>query len=117
MLSKFFHRPLMLDVFARNLKLPVQALQHLDKEHDPRRLADATQAALGYLDTNPHFLTYRFGYDEGAAMQTGLKQLHAIGLWAETHGYQLTVSPIRRYRKRGSDEEIVEDKPGGIPSL
>ena len=107
----------MLDVFARNLKLPVQALQHLDKEHDPRRLADATQAALGYLDTNPHFLTYRFGYDEGAAMQTGLKQLHAIGLWAETHGYQLTVSPIRRYRKRGSDEEIVEDKPGGIPSL
>ncbi len=117
MLSKFFHRPLMLDVFARNLKLPVQALQRLDKEHDPKRLADAVQAALGYLDTNPHFLTYRFGYDEGAAMQNGLKQLHAIGRWAEGQGYQLAVRPIRRYRRRGSEEEIVEDKPGNIPSL
>ncbi|MBZ0287675.1 MAG: 1-acyl-sn-glycerol-3-phosphate acyltransferase [Anaerolineae bacterium] len=117
MLSKFFHRPLMLDVFSRNLKLPVQPLQHLDTEHDGKRLADATQAALGYLDTNPHFLTYRFGYDEGAAMQVGLKQLHDIGRWAEQNGYKLSLTPIRRYRRRGSDEEIVEDRPGGIPAL
>jgi len=117
MLAKFFHRPLMLDVFARNLKLPVQALQHLGTEHNPKGLADAAQAALGYLDTNPHFLTYRFGYDEGAAMQAGLIQLRDIGRWAEQHGYQLTVQPIRRYRKRGSEAEIVEDQPGNIPSL
>jgi hypothetical protein len=104
-------------VFARNLKLPVQPLQHLDTEHDAKRLADATQAALGYLDTNPHFLTYRFGYDEGAAMQTGLKQLQDIGRWAEKNGYKLSLTPIRRYRRRGSDDEIVEDRPGGVPAL
>ncbi|MEO8611609.1 MAG: lysophospholipid acyltransferase family protein [Chloroflexota bacterium] len=117
MLAKFFHRPLMLDVFARNLKLPVQALQHLDTEHDGKHIADATQAALGYLDTNPHFLTYRFGYDEGAAMQGGLKQLQAVGLWAAQNGYKLSLTPIRRYRRRGSEDEIVEDRPGGVPVL
>jgi len=117
MLSKFFYRPLMLDVFSRNLKLPVEALQHLDTQHDPKQIADALQVALGYLDTNPHFLTYRFGYDEGAAMQNGLQQLRAIARWAQEKGYTLSITPIRRYRRRGSEEEIVENKPGDIPAL
>jgi 1-acyl-sn-glycerol-3-phosphate acyltransferase len=117
MLSKFFYRPLMLDVFSRNLKLPVSPLQHLDTERDPKRIADASEAILGYLETNPHFLTYRFGYDEGAAMKTGVEQLKAIGRWAAQQGYRLTLTPIRRYRRRGNDQEIVEDKPGNIPAL
>jgi 1-acyl-sn-glycerol-3-phosphate acyltransferase len=117
MLSKFFHRPLLLDVFSRNLKLPVQPLQNLAAEDDPKRLADATQAALNYMETNPHFLSYRFGYDEGSAMQTGLKELYAIARWAEGQQYRLTITPIRRYRRRGSDDEIVEDRPGKIPAL
>jgi len=117
MLSKFFHRPLMLDVFFRNLKLPVGALQRLDTEHNPKQIADAAEAILGYLETNPHFLTYRFGYDEGSAMKHGIEQLHVIGRWAEKQGYQLFITPIRRYRRRGSDEEIVEDKPGNLPAL
>ena len=117
MVSKFFHRPLLLDVFARNLRLPVQALQHLDTEHDPRRLADATQVVLNYLETNPHFLSYRFGYDEGSDMKTGLQQLHMLAEWAQKQGDQLTITPIRRYRRRGHDEEIVENNPGNLPAL
>jgi 1-acyl-sn-glycerol-3-phosphate acyltransferase len=117
MLAKFFHRPLLLDVFSRNLKLPVQALQHLDTEHNPKQLADAIQQALNYLETNPHFLSYRFGYDEGSGMRNGLKELHDIARWAETKGYQVHVTPIRRYRRRGSEDEIVENKPGDIPAL
>lgn len=118
MLSKFFHRPLLLDVFTRNLKLPVQALQNLPTEHDPKQLADALDVALDYLtNTNQHFLTYRFGYDQGAAMQEGLKQLRDTARWAQENGHQLSVVPIRRYRKRGSDEEFVEHYPGEIPAL
>jgi 1-acyl-sn-glycerol-3-phosphate acyltransferase len=117
MLSKFFHRPLLLDVMSRNLELPVQALQRLDAENDPQRLADAAQVALGYLDQNPHFLSYRFGYEQGSGMKTGLLELRDIGRWAQERGYRLMVTPIRRYRRRGSDEEIVEGKPGSLPPL
>jgi hypothetical protein len=118
MLSKFFHRPLLLDVLGRNLRLPVGALQNLDTERDPKRLADAAQIALDYLERdNPQFLSYRFGYDQGAAMKAGLLRLRDIARWAEAQGLQLQIVPIRRYRKRGSDEEIVEDRPGGLPAL
>jgi hypothetical protein len=117
MLAKFFHRPLLLDVFARNLKLPVQALQTLDTEHDPVKLADASDAALSYLKDNPYFLTYRFGYDEGGAMEAGLRQLSAIGRWAGKQRMRLIVKPIRRFRQRGKEEEYVEEKPGSIPLL
>jgi 1-acyl-sn-glycerol-3-phosphate acyltransferase len=118
MLAKFFHRPLLLDVLARNLKRPVQPLQHLRTEHDPKHLADATQVYLDYLDNeNPQFLSYRFGYDEAGGMKEGLIQLCAVGRWAEQHGYQLYITPIRRYRRIGSTEEIVEERPGGVPEL
>ncbi len=117
MLAKFFHRPLLLDVFARNLKLPVQALQALDTEHDPVKLADASDVALGYLKDNPYFLTYRFGYDEGGAMEQGLRQLSAIGRWAGQQRLRLVVKPIRRFRQRGHEGEFVEEKPGSIPLL
>jgi 1-acyl-sn-glycerol-3-phosphate acyltransferase len=117
MLAKFFHRPLMLDVFARNLKLPVQPLQHLHDEHDPHKLADAADFVLGYLAEHPHFLTYRFGTDDGLAMEAGLRQLRDIGRWAELQACSLLVTPIRRYRVRGSDKEIVETYPGSLPAL
>lgn len=117
MLAKFFHRPLMLDVFVRNLKLPVQVLQALDTEHDPLKLADAADTILSYLKTNPHFLTYRFGYDEGGGMEDGLRQLRDIGYWAGQEGLQMMITPIRRFRQRGQEGEFVEDKPGSIPLL
>lgn len=117
MLAKFFHRPLLLDVFSRNLKLPVQPLQQLYLHPQPAEIVSAVQAALDYMETNPHFLSYRFGYDEGGAMQNGLRQLQAIARWADEKGYSLHVTPVRRYRKRGSEDEIVEDHPGGVPAL
>ena len=118
MLAKFFHRPLMLDVFARNLKLPVQALQALDAETDPNRLANAAEVIVTYLQqVNPHFLTYRFGYDEGGAMQDGIRQLRDLGRWAASQNYRIQIKPIRRYRLRGKDTEFVEDKPGAIPAI
>lgn len=118
MLAKFFHRPLMLDVFARNLKLPVGPLQRLDTESDPAAMVIGLDAALGYLENgNPGFLSYRFGLEEGAAMQTGLRELRALAQWAAGQGLNLHITPIRRYRENGSEHELVQDKPGGVPAL
>lgn len=118
MLAKFFHRPLLLDVLSRNLKLPVQALQRIDTETDPQQIAAATEIALHYLETdNPHFLTYRFGYDEGGAMQEGLRGLRAIAHWARQQKLQLRIQAIRRFKQRGHEGELVEDRPGALPAI
>lgn len=117
MLAKYFHRPLMLDVLARNLNLPIQPLQRLHREHDPAKLAPALKAAVSYYDAHPNFLPYRFPYVEASGMHNGLRQLHRIAEWSIEHNYQVEVIPIRRYQQRGSDQEIVEYSPGSIPAL
>jgi hypothetical protein len=94
---------------ARNLQLPVKSLQGLDHAYDPGAIASAAGAVVDYLtDGNPHFLTYRFGSDEGAAMKAGMAQLRDLAQWTAQSGYSLAVQPIRCYRRQGSDEEIVE---------
>jgi 1-acyl-sn-glycerol-3-phosphate acyltransferase len=117
MLAKFFHRPLMLDVFVRNLELPVQPLQQLETVRDPRALAEAAHVILGYLEQNPHFLSYRFGYEEAAGMHDGLTRLRDLGRWLAGRGAALHIIPVRRYKRRDSDVEIVEEQVGGIPAL
>jgi hypothetical protein len=109
-LSKFFHRPVLLDVLARNLGRPVQALQTLDS--DPAQIAAASQEFINYLvNENPQFLNYRFGYDTGAEMQAGLVELRDLAQWARQRNYTLTLKPLRWYRMAGSTTEVMEDKP------
>lgn len=111
-LGKFFHRPVILDVMARNMNLPVKPLQQLDQEHDAHRIADALDVALGFLDDNPYFLSYRFGYDEARDMYAGVVELRDIAREAERHSQQITLRPVRRYRKEGDEAEVMEIVPG-----
>ncbi len=121
-LSKFFHRPVLLDIFSRNLRLPVQALQDLVHDHGaphrPDRVVVALDAMLRYLEEeNPYLFTYRFGYDWGVAMQASLVQLRALAAWAVERGYTLEVIPIRRYYSLSRDQEVVETQPGALPKM
>jgi 1-acyl-sn-glycerol-3-phosphate acyltransferase len=109
-LSKFFHRPVLLDVLARNLARPVQPLQRLDT--DPAQLAAAAQEVIRYLtDENPQFLNYRFGYEVGGAMLVGITELRDLAHWAARHGCTLILKPLRWSRLAGSAEEVFEEKP------
>lgn len=109
MLAKFFYRPVLLDAMRRNLKLGVGALEQIDTERNAAVLGSAAQAALDYLEKdNPFFLTYRFGYEEGGAMQAGLAELRALAAWAESSNCSLHVQPSRRYYLQGHPDEILE---------
>lgn len=116
-LAKFFHRPMLLNTMAHNLRLRVRALQRLDTEHDPRNIAGAVQIVLDYLQNRPHFLTYRFGQEEGNRMQDGLAGLLAVARWAAESGYALYLQPVRRYRKVDCAEEVVEDRVNSAHSM
>jgi hypothetical protein len=45
-------------------------------------------------------------------MEAGLRELHALTQWAAARDYRVILRPIRRYRRPGVDEEVVEDRPG-----
>ncbi len=111
-LGKFFHRPVILDVMSRNMNLPVKPLQQLGQEHDAHRLADALDIAIKFLDDNPHFLSYRFGYQQASDMYSGVIELRDIVREAERNQQQITLMPVRRYRKPDATEEIMEIIPG-----
>jgi 1-acyl-sn-glycerol-3-phosphate acyltransferase len=111
-LCKFLYRPALLNILHKDVYLPVEALQHLRQEHDPARIAAAAQCVLDYLGENPHFLTYRYGQDEGRAMGAGLQELHDLAAWAARSRALLHLTAIRRYHLPGREGEIVEDDPG-----
>lgn len=111
-LGKFFHRPVILDVMARNMSLPVQPLQQLGVEHNAARLAEAVEVALKFLDDNPHFLSYRFGYKEAADMYAGVAELRDLARQAAAQRQAISLQPIRHYRRDGDTQEITETLPG-----
>jgi len=113
-LSKFFFRPVMLDVFRRNLRMPVRALGEFRRFHTPEAIAAASDTILRYLATNPYFFEYRFGPDDGRAMTRGLEQLRAVCLWLALHepNSRVQLKPIRRYVL-----EVEEDEPAPVPEI
>jgi len=112
-LCKMIYRPAIVRVYAKDLNMPVQALQHPGTVREPQQVVQAVEPILAYLDQrNPAFLTYRFGANEGVAMEAGLRELLHVARYAAEAGYTMTMTAIRRYQLEASDTEIVESDPG-----
>lgn len=113
-LGRFFHIPVILDVMARNMHLPVQPLQHLDT--DPAKIAGASEAALTFFDSHPQFLGYRFGYQIAQEIHAGVVELRDLARSASEDGQRLTLRPVRTYRNE-QGEEIVETTPAAMHEM
>jgi hypothetical protein len=111
-LCKFFYRPALLNIFYEDVHLPVEALKELGGVRAAGEITAALGAILGYLDENPYFFTYRFGREEGGAMEVGIRELHALMAWAGEVGASVQVRATRRYYLPGEADEIVETDPG-----
>jgi 1-acyl-sn-glycerol-3-phosphate acyltransferase len=107
------HRPGLLKIFRQNLALPVEALEMVDRAHDPQALAVGAASILDYLhEGNPYLLTYRLGPKAAEATETGLRELVALARWAEAQGDTLHLKPIRRYYSPAEGREIVQVEQG-----
>lgn len=116
--ARMFHQPVILNVFRKNLRMPVETLRAVNQAHAAGALHRDIDTVLGYLNhDNPYFLTYRFGNQIGGAMKDGLEELHKITYWAQREGHQLRITPIHRYTLEGAAEEIIEKDPGKAHSL
>jgi 1-acyl-sn-glycerol-3-phosphate acyltransferase len=117
-LCKFIYRPVLLDAMARNLKRDVAALQNYAEVHDSAALMAAVDTALEYLtNDNPQFLNYRFGYDVGAQMTEGLRELRALLAWAGQKQAKIALTFARYYRKEADGPELTQTHPGAAHEI
>ena len=72
--SRMLEHPVIMDVFSRNLKLPVKVLSIRDKKVELNEVESGVNAIIKYLVSNPGFLTYRFGIESGLKMVNGLQE-------------------------------------------
>lgn len=113
--ARFLYNPTMTDVLARNLQLPIQPIEQVQHQSDLAPLIAAWDAILAYLKVNPGFFTYRFGVEEGLAVEQALKELRLLALWVAEMGLSLTLKPIHRYRNAKTGAVVIE-KGGCFPA-
>ena len=110
--SKFTHRRTLVANFVENFGLPVDALLRLADAPPAAQVLAAAQAILDHLEKdNPYYFTYRYGQAEGAAMQAGLREVHALAGWAQQHGLTLRITPIRRFVIIATGQQVELDRP------
>jgi len=77
-LSNLLQHPIIMDVFLRNLRLPVNPLLIRNKNLSIADVTFAVQTIVHYLDDKPGFLSYRFGFDQSAKMKNGMQALFML---------------------------------------
>lgn len=73
--SKLIEHPVIMDVFKRNLKLPVKPLLTRNDAHSIEEYETSLVSIQNYLATNPGFLSYRFGIDQALQMKSGISNI------------------------------------------
>ncbi|PKO11087.1 MAG: hypothetical protein CVU40_02655 [Chloroflexi bacterium HGW-Chloroflexi-2] len=70
--SLVIEHPVIMDVFKRNLKLPVGSLILRNQPTSVHKIEIGLHAIQNYIHTNPGFLSYRFGIDRSLKMNAGI---------------------------------------------
>jgi hypothetical protein len=71
-LSILSEHPVIMDVLKRNLKLPVQSLMLRNRPILGEHLVIGFKSIQAYFESNPGFLSYRFGIDQSMKMKAGI---------------------------------------------
>jgi 1-acyl-sn-glycerol-3-phosphate acyltransferase len=108
-LAKVLHRPGILKIFKKNLKMPVESLQSISENHNPENLITPLKQIMEYLKSdNPYLFSYRFGPKQGEEMENGLKELLNLSEWANKNSYSLDITPIRFYYDIEKEEKVKQ---------
>jgi 1-acyl-sn-glycerol-3-phosphate acyltransferase len=89
-ISRFAHRPNLIDSIRDYIFLPVQVLKELDRKPPAEEIYRAAQAMLDYVEKeNPQYFNYRYGYQDGIAFHRSFRQLRDLMQWAMTHRFRV----------------------------
>ncbi len=89
-ISRFAHRPNLIDSIRDYIFIPVQVLKELDRKPPAKEIYMAAHSMLEYVEKeNPQYFNYRYGYKDGGAFQHSFRQLRDLMRWAMEKGYQV----------------------------
>lgn len=116
-LATFFHRPMILYIFSRNLEVPTLSLEKLDSRPSAKDIADAAQSIIDILDGEyPYLLSYRVGPKTAEKIKISLTELQALAQWAADGNLELEIDPIRYYFDLSLGQEIKQIKQAFVES-
>lgn len=95
-ISRFAHRPNLIDSIRDYIFIPVQVLKELHRKPSAQEIYQAAHSMLEYVEQeNPQYFNYRYGYKDGEAFHNSFRQLRALTQWAMEN--QLRVEAEVRY--------------------
>jgi 1-acyl-sn-glycerol-3-phosphate acyltransferase len=107
-LSRFAHRPNLIDSIRDYIFLPVQPLKELNKTPPAREIYMAADSMLRYVEReNPQYFNYRYGYEGGAAFHNSFRQLRRLMQWVIENGYQVQAEARYEFTDPRSGERRV----------
>ncbi len=111
-ISRFAHRPNLIDSIRDYIFLPVQPLKELDRKPSAEKIYQAAHSMLEYVEKeNPQYFNYRYGYKDGEAFQQSFRQLRDLMQWAMENQFQVEVEARYEYTDPQSGERRVLHVP------
>ena len=115
-ISRFAHRPNLIDSIRDYIFIPVQVLKELDRHPPAKEIYEAARTMLEYVENeNPQYFNYRYGYADGASFHNSFRQLRALMQWAITNSYRVEAEARYEYTDPQTGERHILHKPEEVP--
>lgn len=111
-ISRFAHRPNLIDTIRDYIFIPVQVLKELDRKPDAAEIHAAADSMVEYVENeNPQYYNYRYGYQDGEAFHNSFRQLRSLMSWAMENHHQVEAEVRYEY----TDPETGENRVLRVP--
>lgn len=111
-ISRFAHRPNLIDSIRDYIFIPVQVLKELHRKPPAEEIYLAAHSMLEYVERdNPQYFNYRYGYKDGEVFQQSFRQLRDLMKWAMENQYQVAAEARYEYTDPSTGERRVLHVP------
>lgn len=107
-ISRFAHRPNLIDSIRDYIFLPVQVLKELHRQPTAEEIYQAAHSMLEYVERdNPQYFNYRYGYKDGETFMQSFCQLRELMRWAMENQLQVKAEARYEYTDPSTGERRV----------
>ncbi len=111
-ISRFAHRPNLIDSIRDYIFIPVQVLKELHRRPPSEEIYQAAHSMLEYVEReNPQYFNYRYGYKDGEAFHHSFRQLRDLMKWIMENQHRVEAEARYEYTDPGSRERCVLSVP------
>ncbi len=107
-ISRFAHRPNLIDSIRDYIFLPVQVFKELHRKPPAEEIYQAAHSMVEYVERdNPQYFNFRYGYKDGEAFMQSFRQLRELMRWAMENQLQAEAEARYEYTDPGTGEKRV----------